>query len=169
MTEPSPPRRVRFPFLLGFAVLVLLAVLAMAAVRSWHDLAAQRAREAAVEASIARTEAEVRGLEERIRRLKDDPFTLERLARRELGLVRAEDLVMVFPEGPLPAALPAPAVTEPPERPVVPPQPDGEGPAAAPRSVEPAPPIAPGEAAAQLPAVPVAATQAAAALGAADR
>ena len=106
MTDPTP-RRIRFPVVLGFAVLIVLAVLAMAAVRSWHDLAAQRAREAAVEGSIAHTEAEVRGLEERIRRLKEDPFTLERLARRELGLVRAEDLVMVFPEGPVAVGLPA--------------------------------------------------------------
>jgi cell division protein FtsB len=100
VTETTPSRR-RLHVLLGTAVLVVLAVLGMAAVRSWHDLAAQRAREAAVEAEIARTEADVAALEERIRRLKEDPFTLERLARHELGLVRPQDLVMVFPETPV--------------------------------------------------------------------
>ena len=107
MNAPAAPARDRFPLLVGAAVVLVLLVVGVAALRSWQDLAAQRAREAAVEADIARTETDVRRLEQRIRRLKEDPFTLERLARHELGLVRPEDLVMVFPvRGAAPAALP---------------------------------------------------------------
>ena len=136
MTGPATPRQDRFPLLLSAAVLLVLVVLSVAAIRSWHDLAAQRAREAAVAAEIARTERDVRRLEERIRRLKEDPLTLERLARYELGLVRPEDLVMVFPPpGSSPPPPPAgPPAAGPPAGPATggaaaqPPQPDdGDG------------------------------------------
>ena len=95
---PATPRRDRFPFLLGTAVVLVLLAVGAAGLRSWQDLATQRAREAELEASIARTEADVRRLEERIGRLHDDPRTLERLARHDLGMVRPGDVVFVVPE-----------------------------------------------------------------------
>jgi cell division protein FtsB len=114
VSERSTPPRERFPLLLGAAVVLVLVLVGAAALRSWQDLAKQRAREAAAAADIARTEAGVRRLEERIRRLKEDPFTLERLARYELGLVRPEDLVMVFPRaGGSPVSGSVPAVASP--------------------------------------------------------
>jgi cell division protein FtsB len=108
---PAAPRTDRFPLLLGAAVALALLLVGAAGLRSWADLAAQRAREAELERETARTEADVRRLEERIRRLHDDPRTLERLARQDLGLVRPEDVVYVFPE-PTPSPL-APALAEP--------------------------------------------------------
>ena len=49
-------------------------------------------------------------LRERIGRLRDDPLTLERLAREELGWVRPDDVVIVLtPEPPAPAASRQPA------------------------------------------------------------
>jgi cell division protein FtsB len=105
---PATPRRDRFPLLLGAAVALILLLVGAAGLRSWADLAAQRAREAELERETARTEVRVRQLEERIRRLQDDPHTLERLARQDLGLVRPEDLVFVFPEPPPPPPSPAP-------------------------------------------------------------
>jgi cell division protein FtsB len=123
VSERQTPPRERFPLLLGAAVVLVLVLVGAAALRSWQDLAQQRAREAAAAADIARTEAGVRRLEERIRRLKEDPFTLERLARYELGLVRPDDLVMVFPRAggsPVAAAVPAvapPAAVPPPAAP----------------------------------------------------
>jgi len=92
----APPRE-RSPFLLALAVIALLVAVGAASLRSWHDLAEQRAHEAELAAAIAKTETKVRQLEERNRRLDKDAVTLERLARQELGLVKPEDLVVVFP------------------------------------------------------------------------
>jgi cell division protein FtsB len=95
---PATPRRDRFPFLLGTAVVLVVLAVGAAGLRSWQDLATQRAREAELEAAIVRTEADVRRLEERIGRLHDDPRTLERVARHDLGMVRPGDVVFVIPE-----------------------------------------------------------------------
>jgi cell division protein FtsB len=119
MTPPADsasvvtPARERSPFLLALAVIAVLVAVGAAGVRSWRDLAEQRAREAELAASIVRTETAVRALEERNRRLEKDAVTLERLARQELGLVKPDDLVVVFPAkpaapAPLAAATPAP-------------------------------------------------------------
>ena len=91
------PARERSPFLLALAVIAVLVAVGTASVRSWRDLAEERAHEADLQASIVRTENAVRELEERNRRLEKDPVTLERLARQELGLVKPDDLVVVFP------------------------------------------------------------------------
>jgi cell division protein FtsB len=96
----AAPQRERSPYLLALAVIAVLVAVGSAAVRSWHDLAEQRAHEAELAAAIAKTETAVRELEERNRRLEADPVTLERLARQELGLVRPDDLVVVFPAPP---------------------------------------------------------------------
>ncbi|HXT52469.1 MAG TPA: septum formation initiator family protein [Thermoanaerobaculia bacterium] len=93
----APPPRERSPFLLALAVIAVLIAVGAASLRSWRDLAEQRAHEADLAASIAKTETKVRQLEERNRRLEKDAVTLERLARQELGLVKPDDLVVVFP------------------------------------------------------------------------
>jgi cell division protein FtsB len=106
----AAPQRERSPYLLALAVIAVLVAVGAAAVRSWHDLAEQRAHETELAAEITRTETAVHELEERNRRLEADPVTLERLARRELGLVRPDDLVVVFPAAPpAPGPPPAPA------------------------------------------------------------
>jgi cell division protein FtsB len=100
-----PPRE-RSPFLLALAVIAVLVAVGAASLRSWRDLAEQPAHEAELVQSILHTEATVRQLEERNRRLEDDPLTLERLARHQLGLVKADDLVVVFPDAPAPGPRP---------------------------------------------------------------
>jgi len=92
------PKRDRSPALLLLTVAAVLLAVGTAALQGWRDLAEQRAREEALVRDIARTENDVRTLHERIERLQADPVTLERLARHDLGLVRPEDLVIVFPE-----------------------------------------------------------------------
>ena len=77
---------------------MVLLVLGAASLQSWRDLAAQRAAEARLTAEIERTEARIDELRARIERLRDDPLTLERLARSELGYVRPGDVVYVYPE-----------------------------------------------------------------------
>ena len=93
----APPPRERSPFLLALAVIAVLVAVGAAGLRSWRDLAEQRAHEAELARAIEQTESRVRALEERNRRLEKDPVTLERLARQQLGLVRPDDLVVVFP------------------------------------------------------------------------
>ena len=104
----APPPRERSPFLLALAVIAVLVAVGAASLRSWRDLAEQRAHEAEVAAAIVKTETRVRQLEERNRRLEKDAVTLERLARQELGLVKPDDLVVVFPPAARPSSAPSP-------------------------------------------------------------
>jgi cell division protein FtsB len=104
----APPPRERSPFLLALAVIAVLVAVGAASLRSWRDLAEQRAHEAELAQAIVKTETKVRQLEERNRRLEKDPVTLERLARQELGLVKPDDLVVVFPAPGADAAKPRP-------------------------------------------------------------
>ncbi len=99
---------------LAVGVAVALLVLAIAAVDVYRDLAQQRAKRVELELKIQQAEERIRQLEERIERMRSDPDTLERLAREELGLVRPEDLIVVFPEED-PSA--PESVTDPPDSP----------------------------------------------------
>lgn len=94
----GPARTERFPFLLVMGVVVALAILAVATTRSVRHLEAQRAEERHLEEALADTERQVEELRRRIRRLREDPATLERLAREEMGLVRPGEVVVIFPK-----------------------------------------------------------------------
>jgi cell division protein FtsB len=97
MTSESP-RRDAFRSFLGLAVVLFLGLLALAGMRSYRDLTAARAREAVLERRIEASRGRIEALEEHIGRLRDDPATLERLAREELGMVKPTDVVIVLPE-----------------------------------------------------------------------
>ncbi len=79
-------------------MLFLLALLATAGFKSYRDLAATRAHEAELAEQIEASEARIRVLREYVRTIEDDPLTLERLAREQLGMVRPGDVVIVLPE-----------------------------------------------------------------------
>ena len=96
--DPAPRRPERLALLLGLGVTAILLVLLAAGVRTYRDLATQRTREAELHEQIRATEQRIEALRLRIRRLRDDPETLERLAREELGFVRPDDLVIVVPD-----------------------------------------------------------------------
>lgn len=83
--------------LLGAAVFLLLALLLTAGLKSYSDLAASRAHEDALDQQIATTRQRIDVLSDRIERIKNDPLTLERLAREDLGLVKPGDVVIVLP------------------------------------------------------------------------
>ena len=70
---------------LGAAVLFALVLLAFPSVKSHHDLVAARDREKQLKASIHDTEQRIERLHARIRQLRGDRDTLERLARGEAG------------------------------------------------------------------------------------
>ena len=82
---------------LGAAVVVLLGLLLTAGLKSYRDLARAQDHEADLVHRIHSTEQRIEGLQQRVDRLQDDPSTLERLAREDLGMVAPGDLVVVLP------------------------------------------------------------------------
>lgn len=106
----APARSDSFRPVLGATVLLVLALLAIAGLKSSRDLEAARARERLLEKRIAATRAESERLRVRIDRLRHDPGMLERLAREDLGMVRPGDVII---ELPVPGAAPAPPRTPP--------------------------------------------------------
>ena len=123
MIRPDAPTRSdSFRPVLGAAVLLAFALLAIAALKSNRDLQAARAHESMLKAKIAATRAESERLQVRIDRLRHDPGMLERLAREDLGLVRPRDVVIELPDpkAPVAPALPAPVAPPPPAARAVP-------------------------------------------------
>ncbi|MCL4837495.1 MAG: hypothetical protein KJ058_06000, partial [Thermoanaerobaculia bacterium] len=120
----------------------------------WRDLEAARARARELAAREAAAEERVALLRERIGRLRDDPLTLERLAREELGWVRPYDVLIVHPPEPPapggtatspsggPRAAVSPCVGAPPALPyrVARGAPHGRGPSPGEAAVQPFPP-----------------------------
>ncbi|HLF56089.1 MAG TPA: septum formation initiator family protein [Thermoanaerobaculia bacterium] len=102
MTEAAAasirPRPLRS--LVSAVVACLLLALAVAALKGWRDYQQTRAREERLKAEIAATETRIGALERKIERLQNDPATLDRVAREELGLVRPDEVVIVLPETP---------------------------------------------------------------------
>ena len=96
--KPQAHRRSPFHTLLAGAAGLLVLVLAIAGVRSYHDLVAVKTREADFQRRIGETEERLEALDREIELLRDDPATLERHAREDLGLVKAGDVVVLLPE-----------------------------------------------------------------------
>lgn len=92
-SRPSPYRS-----FVAAAVLALLGLLATAGFKSYRDLQTVRAHERKLLGEIAAAEERIRVLNAHIGRIENDPATLERLAREELGMVREGDVVIVLPE-----------------------------------------------------------------------
>lgn len=94
---PAPVRTDSFRPVLGLSVILFVAVLAIAAWRSYHDLSATRERERLLETRIREIHMHIDELHGRIERLRSDPGTLERLAREDLGMVRPGDVIVELP------------------------------------------------------------------------
>ena len=77
-----------------------LLALAAASLKSWRDYEQVTERERRLESGIEAAEGRIEDLTRTIERLDDDPATLDRLAREELGLVRPDEVVIVVPERP---------------------------------------------------------------------
>jgi cell division protein FtsB len=100
--------------LLGAGLLALLALLALAGIKSYRELGAARAREARIETEIRTAEERRARLTERIELLQNDPAALEREVRRSLRWVGEGEVVLVVPE-----PVPAPDEARPPSEPAV--------------------------------------------------
>lgn len=94
---------------LGVTVILMLAILAGAGIKSYRDLTASRAHEADLGRRVEAAEERIRLLDQRLEGITDDPIVLERVAREELGMVYPDDVVIVLPEAeadPLPETSP---------------------------------------------------------------
>ena len=94
-TNPAPSKS-RFKAVIGYASLGLVIFLAIAALRGYRDLQLARDRAAAIESEIAATETEGEYLARRLELLRNDPATLERLAREEFGMVKPGEVVVLM-------------------------------------------------------------------------
>lgn len=108
LSELKEPQGADWRPLLVVAGAFVLALLSLAAVKSYRDLEGARNREQGLEKSIKEAGQRIERLHGQIERLRSDPATLERLAREDLGLVRPGDVVLVLPP-PETAAKPKPA------------------------------------------------------------
>lgn len=104
LSAAAPPalpatRRAALPLrpLVAVAVGLLLALLAVAGLKTWRDLETVRAREVQLRQRIAATEREIATLEARIERLRNDPAALERAAREELHMRYPGEVEVVLP------------------------------------------------------------------------
>ena len=98
MRKGSRPTGSRsFQALLGAIAACILALLAVGGFKSHRDLKRAHVRELAIESKIRETAAAVQQLENRIRALRDDPTSLERLAREHYNMVHPNDVVIVLP------------------------------------------------------------------------
>jgi cell division protein FtsB len=98
----SPAKRQGLPLriALGGAVVFVVGLVITAGAKSYRDLQIVRQREAELAVRITASEERLEELHHRLELLRDDPATLERLAREELGLVGKDDLVFVLPAEP---------------------------------------------------------------------
>ncbi|HEV2852653.1 MAG TPA: septum formation initiator family protein [Thermoanaerobaculia bacterium] len=158
MTQTEAPVRTdSFRPVLGATVLLVFALLAIAALKSYRDLEAARSRERLLETRIAETRSRSERLRVRIDRLRHDPGMLERLAREDLGLVRPGDVIVELPgEGAMPSKPPKSPTPIPPAPQVVVPVPvQAAGPSPTAGSAGPAePPGVPAPLAASSPPRP---------------
>jgi len=77
-----------------------MLLLATAGYRSWRDLATARGHVSELRGNITDSGKRIEHLRDLIERVENDPLTLERLAREDLGLIRPGDVVIVLPETP---------------------------------------------------------------------
>jgi cell division protein FtsB len=96
-TAAPPPRRASR--LAIAAVAAFLAVLSVAGYKTWRDLVTVESRADELRGEIVQIEGEIDALEEQRDRLREDPVTLERVAREELHMVHPDDVVVVLPVG----------------------------------------------------------------------
>jgi cell division protein FtsB len=104
--KPADPQRAgRTRRLVRWLLLFVAAAIVIDAMVGDRGLIAmQRARQEYRElaAAISRQRAENAALREEIRRLNDDPATIEEIARRELGLIRPGEKVFIVRDLPSP-------------------------------------------------------------------
>ena len=97
MNPVGPVKRWR---LAAVVVTVLALALAVFAGRNTIALWRMQREIAAAERDVARLSAQQKKLEELAERLRNDPAYLEKVAREEMGMVRAGETILKFPSQP---------------------------------------------------------------------
>jgi cell division protein FtsB len=83
-------------FVLGLSVVsVPLMMLSPTGIPRLHALRGEKER---VNLEVSRLSDQIRGLRVEVRHMSDDPAKVEQIARDQLGLVRATELVLQFGE-----------------------------------------------------------------------
>jgi len=82
-------------FLLG--AIILVGLLSLFGERGLMEVFLLRSRSKAIQEEIRRLRQENSSLAERIKRIHEDPYYLEQLARRELGMIREGEILFIFP------------------------------------------------------------------------
>ncbi len=93
----TPARRKTVQLLLLFVTLVLV-IDALVGEKGLLETVRARRQHSDLVASIDRVRAENARLREEARRLREDPSTIESLARQELGLIRPGEMLFIVKE-----------------------------------------------------------------------
>lgn len=96
IAAPSPRRWRKGLNVLLLFVTVVLVVDALIGENGFMDTLRVRRQSRELQQSVAGLKAENARLLEHARRLKDDPLTIESLARRELGLIREGEILFIL-------------------------------------------------------------------------
>lgn len=94
MANPTRLQWLAFLFWLAAAGVLIYTAVGPSGLRDLHALREQRTR---LSERVAELEAENARLATQIERLEKDPAYLERLARERLGMIRADEWVVVVP------------------------------------------------------------------------
>lgn len=78
--------------------LLAVVVVLLSAVQSYQDLRAARRRSAELERRIDSVKQEIVRLERATEAMRNDPETMERVARQQLGLVREGEVILMLPK-----------------------------------------------------------------------
>ena len=78
---------------------MIVLVVAVAGLRDWSSLRASQSRVDELKDDVARTEASIARLQHEIHEMQTNDAWLERVARQELGVIRAGEIVVLLPEG----------------------------------------------------------------------
>ena len=103
-SEPTFGGRRLAQILIAFVGSVLL-VNALAGENGFLDTIRARRQYQDMASSVARLERENAALREQARRLREDPKTIEDIARRDLGLIRPGEMMFIVKDIELPASI----------------------------------------------------------------
>src|SRR5262249_8424502 len=99
-TPPRPTRTRRIVHLLLIFVAAVIVVDALVGDRGLVAMLRARREYDELSASIARQRAENASLRDLARRLREDPKTIEEIARRDLGLIKPGERVFIVKDAP---------------------------------------------------------------------
>lgn len=96
----TPPKRPQIVFVLAAAATAFIVLLTIFGERGLVEVYSLKHKVSATSEEISSYEQKNKELLERIDKLKHDPFTIEQIAREELGLVRPGETVYEFVDEP---------------------------------------------------------------------